>query len=179
MEIFLPIEGFEKKYQISNSGKIRNSKNQILKPCIGNNGYSHVALWKDKKGNTKDIHSLVASTFISKKFGIQQINHINGIKTDNRVENLEWVSPRSNMEHAIRTGLRRDSGEKSSNSKLTESQVIEIRRLYFSDEMTAVEIAKKYSINKCYIHLILRNKRWNHINQKYVALPQPVEDILH
>lgn len=93
-----PILGFEGKYEASSDGRIRSLlTNRILKPAINQNGYAHVSLCqKDHR-----VHRIIASTFIPNPNNLRDVNHKNGIKTDNRAENLEWVSHSENELHKI------------------------------------------------------------------------------
>lgn len=98
-------------YEVSNMGRVRNTKTgRILRLVVNEWGYLHVTLCKDGKMKRFLVHRLVATTFIQNPENKSQVNHINGIKTDNRVENLEWVTNSENQQHAIRTGLRTKSG---------------------------------------------------------------------
>lgn len=106
MEEWKIIEGFE-KYAISNKGHVKRiiyngrggrCKNKYLSTHIDKKtGYEHVILYKDKKIYGKTVHRLVAKAFIENPNNYPEIDHINNIKTDNRVENLQWISRLDNM----------------------------------------------------------------------------------
>ena len=85
-----------------------------------------------------------------------QINHINGNKKDNRIENLEVVTPSQNMKHAFRTGLKDQHGESNPSAILTDKDVKEIRSTYASNKMTQAEIAEKYQVAHQTISKIVR-----------------------
>ena len=91
MEIFKSIKGFEGLYEISNKGNVKNLiTNKILKLSLRANGYYYINLHKNKKLYNKRVNRLVAETFIPNPNNLSCVNHKNEIKTDNRVENLEW-----------------------------------------------------------------------------------------
>lgn len=95
MEEWKDVVGYEGLYEVSNLGRVRNKQTgKVLKPKLGKRwGYYTINLCKDKKRSTKTIHRLVALAWIPRVDGDKdQINHINEIKTDNRVENLEWCT---------------------------------------------------------------------------------------
>lgn len=102
-----PIKGFEGKYTIDTMGNVTTVKTGIkrLASINKNTGYYVVTLYEKNKGYPRYIHRLVAQTFISNPEDKPEVNHINGIKTDNRVDNLEWVTRRENVMHAYDTGL--------------------------------------------------------------------------
>lgn len=111
-EIWKDIKGYENQYQISNLGNIRalSRKGQRkgverMKTRISNWGYPIISIWKNNKQKTFSVHRLVAETFIANPNNKAEVNHKNGIKTDNRVENLEWVTREENIQHAYNTGL--------------------------------------------------------------------------
>lgn len=100
MEIWKPILGYETLYQISSHGRVRNKYNHILSHK-DKEGYRRVVLVLNRKKTNKSIHRLVAIAFIPNPENKPQINHKNGVKKDNHVGNLEWVTSKENVRHAI------------------------------------------------------------------------------
>ena len=112
-EILKPISGYEGSYEVSNLGRVRSCdrivtysngvkhkyKGKVLKSGDNNHGYLRVTLCDDRGHKTATIHRLVATAFIPNPENKQTINHINEIKTDNRVENLEWMTIKENINH--------------------------------------------------------------------------------
>jgi hypothetical protein len=158
--IWKDINTFEGLYQISNLGKVRNSKGKILKGSGGSTGYIHVVLVKDKIRKTVDLHRITAISFLTNSENYNYVNHIDGNKLNNCVENLEWCTARQNTLHATLSGLKNDKGENSSNSKLTYNQVLEIKNL--SSRLTNRELGKRFGVSGSYISLILNNRRWSY-----------------
>ena len=109
------------------------------------------------------VHRLVAETFIPNPDNRPEVNHKNGIKWDNRVENLEWVTKSENMNHAILNGLSNSIGETHYGAKLTEEQVIQIRELYATKKYTQRQLGKMYGVCFQHISKIVNNKQWKHI----------------
>lgn len=100
-EVWKDIKGYEGFYKASNLGHIFSVKrNIILKGGINSDGYYTVMLFKNGIGKSYKVHRLIAETFIFNKKNLPQINHINGNKIDNRVENLEFVTSKENIKHA-------------------------------------------------------------------------------
>lgn len=93
-----------KNYFISNYGIVKSPKT-ILKQQLDVDGYSIVKIKYDGKRRNVKVHRLVAKAFILNPLNKPQVNHINGVKTDNRVENLEWVTAKENVIHEFKTGL--------------------------------------------------------------------------
>lgn len=99
------IEGYEGLYQVSNRGKIYSFKSKrCLKGQITIWGYKQVELTNNNIISSLSIHRLVAQAFIPNPENKPEVNHKNGIKTDNRVENLEWVTSKENKIHAVEIG---------------------------------------------------------------------------
>lgn len=106
-EIWKSVKGYEGLYEVSNTGNVKSlSKNKILNPCLHKKGYMFVTLTKNKKTKHKYVHRLVADAFIENKLLKTQVNHIDGNKTNNKVENLEWCTDEENTKHAYESGLR-------------------------------------------------------------------------
>ena len=174
MEIWKDIKGYEGLYQISNLGnvkaleKIRNwnargkqlksvLKEKILIP-VDRNGYSYIILWKDNKIKNCRVHRLVAQAFIENPQSKLEVNHINGIKDDNSIKNLEWVTSEENREHSYRIGIA-GIGEKNASAKLKNYEAEEILK---SNEKSII-LAKKYNISLTTIYKIKNREMWKHI----------------
>lgn len=102
------IKGYDDIYEVSNFGRIkshykhRGTSERILKPRFVKDGYLMVALYKDKKCNNVSVHKIVAEHFIKNPKNYVEINHKDGNKTNNYVENLEWISHYDNIQHYVK-----------------------------------------------------------------------------
>jgi hypothetical protein len=117
----LPISGFEGLYEItdegsvislpktwrSGSGRISSKMHTVMNSTLAGRGYPSVQLRKNGKSMRKHIHRLVAEHFLPRIDGLEVVNHIDGDKTNNRTENLEWCTPSQNRKHAWRIGLNK------------------------------------------------------------------------
>lgn len=119
-EVWKDIPKYEGLYQASNLGRIRSCartiirenrikqqfKGKILSPEDNGNGYLRLILYKNKKKNSEYVHRLIASAFIENYYNCEQINHIDGNKQNNNINNLEWCTKSYNIKEAYRLGLK-------------------------------------------------------------------------
>lgn len=115
-----PVVGFEGIYEVSDCGSLfRVARGQgcvqwkRLKPCANSQGYFNVSLCKNGKAKSYKVHAIVAAAFIPNINGYREINHIDGNKFNNHVNNLEWCDSSHNNAHAHRTGLNKVNGDKA------------------------------------------------------------------
>ena len=124
MEIWRDIEGFEGLYQVSNLGRTKrlykNDKEKILKPFFNRYGYLYINLYKEGKRETCRVHRLVAKAFIPNPENKPEVNHKDEDKTNNKVENLEWMTRRENNNY----GTRNERSRKSQTNDKKRSQPI-------------------------------------------------------
>lgn len=117
-EVWKDIKGYEGSYQVSNMGRVKSfcRKTRILKPQKTQDGYLQVCLCRDGKKKRLYVHRLVAGSFIPNLENKETINHINEIKTDNHVSNLEWMTRAENNNHGTHTerGVKKRKGRKQS-----------------------------------------------------------------
>ena len=165
------------RYLISNKGRIKIlSTLEDKKVFVKDDGYIATTLGNGKQ-SYKYVHRLVAEAFIKNKHNKPQVNHINGIKGDNRAENLEWVTPAENIRHAIDTGLLKykkkekeiknskySLGEEANGSKLTPEKVIEIRVLWEYREYRQTELADMFNVDPRTINHVITRRQWKHID---------------
>lgn len=159
----MPVKGYEGRYTVTDTGEIFSLRSgKPLKQIMSGRGYVYAHLYKDGHGKLLRVHRLVADTFIPNPRNYEQVNHRNGVKTDNRVENLEWCSRLDNMAHALRNGLFSPSGENNPSAKLTAEQVVAIRAEYVRGSKTSgtCALAKKYGVSDVMIGKIVRYENW-------------------
>lgn len=158
------IPNYENLYFATTDGKIFSYPKKTRKgtrEITPNKGahYYLIDLCKDGKVKKHLVHRLIAETFIPNPQNKPQVNHIDGNKLNNKVENLEWCTRSENQKHSIRIGLRTCKGEKNSQSKINS----EIALLIFKDKRQYKEISKQYSISIPTISDIKRGYSWTHV----------------
>jgi len=158
------------RYEINNNGDIRSTKTkQKMHQSKAGAGYLRINAWINKKHITKYVHRLVAEIFIGSCPNNMEVNHIDGNKLNNNVSNIEYISHSENLKHAIKIGIRKPShisrnvGENHGLSKLTNNDVIEMRRLWDTGNYTQSELSKTFGINFRRVSCIVRGDSWKHL----------------
>ena len=155
IEIWKPCYNYESYFEVSNLGRIRKKGSQkILKPSKCKKGYLNIRLFVSKENfKSHKVHRLVMNTFSEIK-NQPQVNHINGIKDDNRLENLEWSDNSRNIKHAWATGLFKPKVPKSIENHFAK---IYLHKEYGTFK-TLIEAAKEFGVTR---HKIHTNKLFN------------------
>jgi hypothetical protein len=168
-EIFLPIKGHEGIYEISNHGRVKSlsridangltRKEKILSFSKSTKGYCILNLRPNKRTIFRtSVHRLVAEAFIENPKNYKEVNHIDGIKTNNYVFNLEWCSRSQNVKHSYDNKLLVPKmGELNKSAKLTKSQVLDCLNMPTKDAM------KKYNVSSSAIKSIKNGRLWGHL----------------
>ena len=179
-EIWKQIEG---TYFVSTMGRIATSnhrnkgKLKLMTPAKDNKGYLRTVFVINGKNRTIKVHREIAKAFIENPNSLKTVNHKNFIKTDNRLENLEWMSFSENYKHAWDNGRRGNVwkkgetqhlnclriGENNGCSKLTDIQVKEIRQKFIPRKYTREMLAKEYGVKASTIKDVVLRKSWNHV----------------
>lgn len=172
MEEWRDVPGYEGLYQVSDAGRVRRidsiagsvkprpRKGRLLALVIARTGYPVVSMCRNNKRVQRLVHGLVALAFLGPRPSGLCINHKNGIKTDNRVENLEYCTPRENDRHSRDILGNNHSGERHGSAKLTECEVQEIRRLCAIGTVRQRDIAKMFKVNQGTISAINTGRLW-------------------
>lgn len=152
------------RYEVSSLGRIRKSGNKkIIAGSHNNNGYRRIGI--NRTGGQSfeyRVHHMVLESFVGPRPEGKQCNHINGVKDDNRLENLEWVTTKENCLHRCQV-LGHNTGERSGLSKLSESQVREmIRRGADGQPFTRISI--EFGISASQAWKIVNRQAWKHVS---------------
>lgn len=151
-------------FLVSLYGEVKSKRTgRILKQTKKENGYLQINTRKEGKQIKPLVHTLIALTFVPNPDNKAEVNHLDGDKSNNSADNLEWCTREENMQHASKEGLLNCKGSNNNNSKLSEQDVINIRRLYAEGNIMK-DIAKAYNISKPHVSDIVNHKKWKHIN---------------
>ena len=168
-ENWISVVGYENNYLVSNLGRVERAsdtenalKGKILALVPDMNGYLKVHLYKNGKGKIFMIHRIVMQAFVGKIPKGKQVNHKNGVKEDNRLENLEYVTCSENHKHAYNIGLKNQKGNKNNASKLTKKDVSVIKKRLVKGNFYK-DIAIDYNVSVGTIGFIARRETWKHV----------------
>ena len=174
-EIWKDVQEFKGILQVSNKGRVRTvdrvcksknngtqiSKGMLRKATKDKQGYLKVVLSVNGSVYARRVHRLVAKEFISNPMNKPEVNHIDGVKDNNEVDNLKWVTAKENVRHAHDNNLIKPfkrnilKGHENPNSRFTESQVAEIKEMRFNGSVYR-EIADKFNVSIVTIHNVCK-----------------------
>jgi hypothetical protein len=178
-ESWVPVLGWEGYYEVSNFGRVRSvdrlfvnslgrvskRKGVVLRYCTSNTGgYCMVRLRRVGFSQQKKIHSLVLISFVGPPGEGQECRHLDGVRTNNRLDNLSWGTRLQNRHDRMRHGT--NHGAKGSSNRgaiLTEDQVREIRRRHTRRYGEHITLAAEYGVSACTIQEIMNRRTWTHL----------------
>jgi hypothetical protein len=170
-EVWAPVPGYEGRYDVSADGQIMRVRNvhgatpgRLIGQDVDARGYSRVTLYSGTRGTAKThfIHRLVAAAFLGPRPKGYQVNHRDANKLNNDLDNLEYVTPKQNIEHAERLGLRpKKRGVEHPGARLTDDDVRAIRSRRPSEPLAA--LAAEYGIGIAQVSRIASRLRWAHL----------------
>lgn len=176
MEEWRAIEGTNGMYEVSNTGKVRSNNylghgvTKEIKPHVKKSGYVELRIYINGKRKSCRLHRLVADAFIPNLENKPQVNHKDGNKQNNYVDNLEWSTASENIRHAVQNGLRENAREKArERGKITILRMHELQKTpiiatcietgeetYFDSQQ---EAAEKLHLNKSKICCVVKGQR--------------------
>lgn len=158
------IPGTNGMYLVNRFGDIYSvGSRKTLKPKITKDGYCYTAIRRNGKVAWVRYHRIVAEVFIPNPDGLETVNHKDGNKCNNSVDNLEWADRSAQMAHAYAHGLKKPMcGEDNAVAKLTKEQAEEIRRKYVRQSRTfgTVALAREYGVSDVVIGHIVRGESY-------------------
>lgn len=172
----IKIDGKETNYIITDTGDVfslnykNTGKTHKIKSRLDKDGYVIVTIYLNGKRYDRKVHILVATHFIknSNPSKRKQVNHIDGSKTNNKVDNLEWVTDKENKQHAWKHGLiKSKSGEDSPSSIYSEKQVRKVCKLLERNKDTFKSISSKTNVSTAVVKAIYYRKLWKNISSDY------------
>lgn len=160
--IWKSIKGYSDKYEISDTGEIKNIKTlRTLKQKKDKRGAKYICLSKNNIKKTFLVHRLVLESFYKKPTKKEYtVNHKDGNPSNNKINNLEWSSNKNNTQHALKNGLIKNLGENCHLAKMNRKKVYEIKRLFETKKITQKKIGNIYGIHQTTVSKIIRNKIW-------------------
>jgi hypothetical protein len=170
----IEIQGYEGLYSVTPDGRVwshpkgTNTKNGRWLSLDNSGRYPVVGLTKDGSTKRHSVHRLVAKAYVPNPDSLPQVNHINGNRTDNRAENLEWATASDNLIHAWNTGLQVATEDHKASARkagygrrlFSMEQAEDIRAAYASGDINQYELAAQYNTSQAVINGIVLNKTY-------------------
>ena len=170
----IEIQGYEGLYSVTSDGTVwshpkgTNTKNGRWLSLNNSGRYPTVSLMKDGQKKHHLVHRLVAQAYVVNPDGLPQVNHINGVRTDNRAKNLEWATASENRIHAWATGLQVATEDHKASARkagygrrlFSMEQAEGIRAVYASGDVNQYELAEQYNTSQAVINGIVLNKTY-------------------
>jgi hypothetical protein len=169
MKKYIYINDEKTEYIVYSTGEIFSEKtNKFLKPRGYDDDYQRVVLFYNNEQYQFAVHRLVASAFLPNPENKPEVNHKNGNKHDNSIENLEWVTKSENILHAFKTGLKHAKCGHHSHLAIYDSEQIKDVCVYLEEGLlTLREISNITGVSFAMIYLIVKHKSWTDISQNY------------
>lgn len=172
-EVWKPVKGYEGYYEVSNLGRVKSKarkyyrsdvlyhlKERVMKVSPSSSGYNTIILTVNGKAKSYLLHRLIALAFIENPQNKKCINHKDGDKFNNSLENLEWCTYSENRNHGLRTGLIKQKRATHSHAKLTEDDVKFIKKMYSYTYCGYSDIAWFYPVGHDAIRNIILGEKW-------------------
>lgn len=154
----------EKGYYASDLGRIKSPRGKILRPYKDSKGYLRI----DLPNKRVKVHRIIASHFMQNPDNLPQVNHKDTDKTNNAASNLEWCTNAENMAHAVKNGAlanRKIRGGNNGMAILTESDAMEILKLFKPRIFTRKMLAKEFNVSEATIKDVVIGRRWKHVKR--------------
>lgn len=175
MEEWRPVVGWEGLYEVSNEGRVRSLPRVVragrgvgsmrtvggvvLSPSPSKRGYVKIDLRDRQRSSSVHVHRIVAIAFLGESSSGMQVNHINGIKHDNRIVNLEWVTPAENTRHSVEVLGNSVTESENGNARLSQSQVSDIVKRRNRGE-SCTSLSKEFGVSVTHISRICTGASW-------------------
>lgn len=169
-EVWKDVVGYEGLYKVSNLGNVWSYyKNKKITPAKNCDGYLNVSLRKEKKGKTHKVHRLVLIAFTAKVEQKEEVNHIDNVRDNNVLANLEWVTRRENLAHTKKQNRHykfpKRSCQEHTQAKLTNKKVLLLIKLVESGK-NKKQLSSDFGISTGTINDILAGRRWSQLTKR-------------